>query len=68
MVRLKKNNIEHETHLKVCEDESDQYRFSDKLMRLINDPNPTDVDEFFDALDEDCEEFVKRVWGEDNDK
>ena len=68
MTRLKKEKNKEDSYLNVCEDEGDPCRFSDKLLELINDPNPTDVDEFFDALDEDNQEFIKRVWGEDDYK
>lgn len=68
MVKLKKkNNLASHSRSLANEDMNDPCRHSEKLLRLANSPTPVDVDEFFDALDEDCEEFVKRVWGDDND-
>ena len=64
MVKLKKkNNLASHSRPLTNEDINDPCRHSEKLLRLANDPNPMDLDEFFDAIDEDYEEFVKRVWG-----
>lgn len=68
MTKRKEKITNEDDVLRICEDENDLYGFSDKLLKLINAPNPTDVDEFFDALDEDYEEFAKRAFGDDKKK
>mgnify|MGYP003501185075 CR=1 FL=1 len=66
MVKLKNDNLKLHDSLIINEDMNDPCRYSKKLLEIINDPNPTDADDFFNALEEDDKEFIKRVWGNDN--
>lgn len=68
MVKLKKkNNLASHSRPLTNENINDPCRHSEKLLRLANDPNPMDLDEFFDAIDEDCEEYERRIWGDSGD-
>ena len=42
----------------------DPYKNTKRVMDLVNNGQPTDIDEFFDALEEDIKEFEKSTFGE----
>ena len=65
MVKMKQR-VDERTYVRspVINDHVDPKKHTQRLEGLLNNGQPTDIDEFFDALDEDINEFNKATFGE----
>ena len=64
MVRLKKRCDEKQYVRSPVINDNVELKCTPRLEELLNNGQPTDIDEFFDALDEYIDEFNKATFGE----